>query len=61
MRTLLAALVAVAAVGTAVAPAQADVRFGVPGVHVDIGPHHDWHRYHHWYHHDYCGYHRCWR
>jgi|HubBroStandDraft_1064217.scaffolds.fasta_scaffold433227_1 hypothetical protein len=54
MKTLLVALFAFAAVSTVIVPARADVRIGVPGVHVDIGPHH------HWYHHDYCYYHRCW-
>jgi hypothetical protein len=56
MKAFLVALLAFTAVSTVIAPARADVRIGVPGVHVDIGPHHD----HHWYHHDYCDYHRCW-
>ena len=60
MKTVLVALVALAAASTVIVPAQAEVRIGVPGVHVDIGPHHGWY-HHHWYHHDYCDYHRCWR
>jgi hypothetical protein len=45
MRTLLAACVAFGAVTFAALPqANADVRVGVPGVRLDIGPHdHDWH------------------
>jgi hypothetical protein len=46
MKTLLAACVTFGIVTVAALPqAHADVRFGPPGVRVDIGPHHerDWH------------------
>ena len=61
MRTLLAACVAFGAITVAALPqANAEVRIGVPGVHVDIGPHpHYWH-HHYWEHrHDWCYYHDC--
>jgi len=58
MKALLVALLAFTAASTAIVPARAEVRIGVPGVHVDIGPHHGWY-HHHWYHHDYCEYHWC--
>jgi hypothetical protein len=45
MKALLAACVAFGAVTVVALPqAHADVRVGVPGVHLDVGPHdRDWH------------------
>ena len=69
MRTLIAACVAIGALTCMAVPAaQADIRFVVPGVHVDIGPHrHYWHHgywhsgYWHrdYWHSRYCYYHYC--
>jgi len=59
MRAFLAACVAFGAVSVAALPrAHADVRVGVPGVHVDIGPHHGWH-HRYWEHRRDCYYHGC--
>jgi hypothetical protein len=61
MKALLAACVAFGAITVAALPqAHAEVRIGVPGLHVDIGPHpHYWH-HHYWEHrHDWCYYHDC--
>jgi hypothetical protein len=62
MKTLLAAFAALGAVAVAAVPAaHADVRIGVPGVHLDIGNHH--HRYwehRRWAEHrEWCYYHGC--
>jgi hypothetical protein len=66
MRSLLAACVALGAVAVAAVPAaQAELVIGVPGVHVDVGPHpHYWH--HGYYEHrrweerrGWCYYHGC--
>lgn len=68
MKALLAACVAFGAITVAaVPPAHAEVQIGVPGLHVDIGPHpHYWHHdywaHRRWEeHHEWCRYHRCWR
>ena len=64
MKAFLAACVAFGAITVAALPqAHAEVRIGVPGLHVDIGPHpHDWH-HHYWEHRearrDWCYYHDC--
>jgi len=65
MRAFLAACVVFGAITVAALPqVQAEVRLGVPGVHVDIGPHpHYWH--HRWEHRrweerrEWCYYHGC--
>lgn len=64
MKAFLAACVAFGAITVAaLPPAHAEVRIGVPGLHVDIGPHpHYWH-HHYWEHReahrDWCYYHDC--
>jgi len=66
MRTFLAACVAFGAITVAALPrAHAEVRVGVPGLHVDFGPRsHDWH-HRYWEHRhwearrDWCYYHGC--
>jgi hypothetical protein len=60
MRAILAACVAFGAITVAALPqAKAEVRIGVPGVHVDVGPHpHYWH-HRHWEGRRDCYYHGC--
>jgi hypothetical protein len=66
MRSILAACVAFGAITVAaLPPAHAEVRIGVPGLHVDVGPHPHYHHY--WEHRHWearregCYYHGCWR
>jgi hypothetical protein len=64
MRSLLAACVALGAVAVAaVPPAHAEIRIGVPGVHLDVGPnHHRYWEHRRWEEHrDRCYYRGCYR
>jgi hypothetical protein len=66
MRLLLAACISLGVLAGVAAPkANADVVVGVPGLHVDIGPHHHYYHGDYWAHRrweerrEWCYYHGC--